>query len=179
MRAEEERDRRPASTATASALDDGRRRPRRRPRRRWPPSSAGSPRPPAPPPTGAKAWPGWPARSRARRSRVEAGEAEVGRLTPALDEARERAARAQAEFTTLETQVAGLDRRVDPLDDHILLRGAGDRRHRADKRRVRRVGQVDDPHAGRRAACRVVRPGSPSPDVGEAFVRPDIGVVTR
>ena len=55
----------------------------------------------------------------ARRSRVEAGEAEVGRLSPALEEARERAARAQAEFTSIETQVAGLDAGEEDLDtDH-------------------------------------------------------------
>jgi chromosome segregation protein len=52
----------------------------------------------------------------AARSRVEAGEAEIGRLTPALDEARERAARAQSEFTSLETQVAGLDAGEEDLD---------------------------------------------------------------
>jgi chromosome segregation protein len=55
----------------------------------------------------------------AARSRVEAGEAEVGRLTPALEEARERAARAQSEFAALETQVAGLDAGEEDLDtDH-------------------------------------------------------------
>ena len=55
----------------------------------------------------------------ARRSKVEAGEAEVGRLTPALDEARERADRAQSEFTSIETQVAGLDAGEEDLDsDH-------------------------------------------------------------
>ncbi len=55
----------------------------------------------------------------ARRSRVEAGESEVGRLSPALEEARERAARAQAEFTSIETQVAGLDAGEEDLDsDH-------------------------------------------------------------
>src|SRR6476469_5561687 len=55
----------------------------------------------------------------ARRSKVEAGEAEVGRLTPALEEARERAARAQTEFTSIETQVAGLDAGEEDLDsDH-------------------------------------------------------------
>ncbi|HTE72605.1 MAG TPA: chromosome segregation protein SMC [Actinomycetes bacterium] len=52
----------------------------------------------------------------AARSRVEAGEAELGRLTPAVDEARERAARAQSEFTALETQVAGLDAGEEDLD---------------------------------------------------------------
>ena len=55
----------------------------------------------------------------ARRSRVEAGEAEIGRLTPALEEARQRAATAQNEFTSLETQVAGLDAGEEDLDsDH-------------------------------------------------------------
>ena len=84
----------------------------------------------------------------ARRSRVEAGEAEIGRLTPALEEARERAARAQAEFTSLETQVAGLDAGEDDLDtDHeeAALRLAA-----ADE-------QVDRP-AGRGAGRRA-RPG--------------------
>ena len=68
----------------------------------------------------------------ARRSRVEAGEAEIGRLTPALEEARERAARAQAEFTSIETQVAGLDAGEEDLDsDHeeaaLRLAAADDR----------------------------------------------------
>jgi chromosome segregation protein len=52
----------------------------------------------------------------ARRSRVEAAESEVGRLTPALDGARERAAGAQSEFTALENQVAGLDAGEEDLD---------------------------------------------------------------
>jgi chromosome segregation protein len=52
----------------------------------------------------------------AARSRVEAGEAEAGRLAPALESARERAARAQADFTALETQVAGLDAGEEDLD---------------------------------------------------------------
>jgi chromosome segregation protein len=68
----------------------------------------------------------------ARRSKVEAGEAEIGRLTPALEEARERAARAQAEFTSIETQVAGLDAGEEDLDsDHeeaaLRLAAADDR----------------------------------------------------
>jgi chromosome segregation protein len=55
----------------------------------------------------------------ARRSKVEAGESEVGRLTPALEEARERAGRAQSEFSALELQVAGLDAGEEDLDtDH-------------------------------------------------------------
>jgi chromosome segregation protein len=52
----------------------------------------------------------------ARRSRVEAGEAEVGRLRGALTEARARADRAQDDFTALETQVAGLDEGEEGLD---------------------------------------------------------------
>ncbi len=52
----------------------------------------------------------------ARRSRVDAGEAEVGRLRPAYDEAAERARAATAEFTALETQVAGLDAGEEDLD---------------------------------------------------------------
>jgi chromosome segregation protein len=68
----------------------------------------------------------------ARRSKVEAGDAEVGRLTPALEEARDRAARAQAEFTSIETQVAGLDAGEEDLDsDHeeaaLRLAAADDR----------------------------------------------------
>ena len=68
----------------------------------------------------------------ARRSKVEAGEAEIGRLTPALEEARERAARAQTEFTSIETQVAGLDAGEEDLDsDHeeaaLRLAAADDR----------------------------------------------------
>ncbi|MBA2768441.1 MAG: chromosome segregation protein SMC, partial [Sporichthyaceae bacterium] len=55
----------------------------------------------------------------AARSRVEAGEAEVGRLAAAVESAQARAARAQAEFARLETQVAGLDAGEEDLDaDH-------------------------------------------------------------
>ncbi|MDQ1604921.1 MAG: chromosome segregation protein, partial [Actinomycetota bacterium] len=64
----------------------------------------------------------------ARRSRVDAGESEVGRLRSALEQAEERAARAQAEFSSLETQVAGLDAGEEDLDtDHeeATLRYAG------------------------------------------------------
>jgi chromosome segregation protein len=68
----------------------------------------------------------------ARRSRVEAGEAEVGRLAPALEDARERSRVAQTEFTSLETQVAGLDAGEEDLDsDHeeaaLRLAAADDR----------------------------------------------------
>ncbi|MGN6523516.1 MAG: chromosome segregation protein SMC [Actinomycetes bacterium] len=52
----------------------------------------------------------------ARRSRVEAGADEVGRLAAAAAEARERADRARQEFAALETQVAGLDEGEEGLD---------------------------------------------------------------
>ena len=56
----------------------------------------------------------------AGRSKVEAGEAEIGRLAPALEETAARAERAQGEFTALETQVAGLDAGEHSLDsEHV------------------------------------------------------------
>ncbi len=61
----------------------------------------------------------------ARRSTVDSAEAEIGRLRPALDEARGRAERAQADFTALENQVAGLDAGEENLDtahDHASQR---------------------------------------------------------
>ncbi|MDQ1625448.1 MAG: chromosome segregation protein, partial [Actinomycetota bacterium] len=68
----------------------------------------------------------------ARRSKVEAAEAELGRLAPAHEEAAARAARALAEFTALETQVAGLDAGEHHLDsEHVqasaALAGADER----------------------------------------------------
>jgi chromosome segregation protein len=53
----------------------------------------------------------------AARSRVSAGEDELGRLAVALAEARERAEAAHAEYTALETQVAGLDQGEVNLDE--------------------------------------------------------------
>src|SRR4051794_26191716 len=53
----------------------------------------------------------------AARMRVSAGEEELGRLSAALTEAQARAAAAQAEYTTLETQVAGLDEGEVNLDE--------------------------------------------------------------
>ena len=51
---------------------------------------------------------------------MEAGEAEIGRLAPALEETAARAERAQGEFTALETQVAGLDAGEHSLDsEHV------------------------------------------------------------
>ena len=109
-----------------------RRRGRRAPRRRSPPAVAaraaaedaarrgGAPgrrARSAPPPTGARAWPGWPARSTPRRSRLEAAR---GRDRPARRRRAPRPApgpqRAQQDFTALETQVAGLDAGEEGLD---------------------------------------------------------------
>jgi chromosome segregation protein len=44
-----------------------------------------------------------------QRSRVEAGEAEIGRLATAVEEARARSEHAQIEFHALESRIAGLD----------------------------------------------------------------------
>ena len=55
----------------------------------------------------------------ARRSRIEAAEAEAGRLTLALADASERGSKAEREFTTLESQVAGVEEGERGLDaDH-------------------------------------------------------------
>ncbi len=51
-----------------------------------------------------------------RRSTVEAGDAEIARLTAALDEARARADRAQQEFAALESRIAGMDAGEVDLD---------------------------------------------------------------
>ena len=50
------------------------------------------------------------------RSRATAAEDEIGRLTQALEDAKARAARAQRDFTALETKVAGLDAGEEGLD---------------------------------------------------------------
>jgi chromosome segregation protein len=50
------------------------------------------------------------------RSRATAAEDEIGRLTQALEDALARAARAQKDFTALETKVAGLDAGEEGLD---------------------------------------------------------------
>ncbi|MGL5857301.1 MAG: chromosome segregation protein SMC [Angustibacter sp.] len=52
----------------------------------------------------------------ARRSRIEAAEAEVGRLRVALDEARGRGGDAEAEFTALESQIGGMEQGEEGLD---------------------------------------------------------------
>ena len=96
------------------------RRDRGRPRRRWTRQSPIAPtsrwpmprRPlvsrvsPVPPQTAARVWPSWPARWAHRRSRIEAGEAEIGRLQQAVEQSRARAAQAEKEFAALEASVA-------------------------------------------------------------------------
>ncbi|NAZ77394.1 AAA family ATPase, partial [Kineococcus sp. T13] len=52
----------------------------------------------------------------ARRSRVEAAEAELERLSASLADAEQRREHAQAEFTALETQVAGVEEGEEDLD---------------------------------------------------------------
>ncbi|UUI66540.1 chromosome segregation protein SMC [Cellulomonas wangsupingiae] len=52
----------------------------------------------------------------ARRSRVEATEAEIGRLRASLAAAEERAREATTQFTVLETQVAGVEEGEEGLD---------------------------------------------------------------
>ncbi|WP_148574538.1 chromosome segregation protein SMC [Nocardioides caldifontis] len=52
----------------------------------------------------------------AKRSRAAAAEDEIGRLTQAREEALARVARAERDFTALETQVAGLDAGEEGLD---------------------------------------------------------------
>jgi chromosome segregation protein len=54
----------------------------------------------------------------ARSSRIEAAEAEVGRLTSALEQARLRGTGADQEFTALESRVAGVERGEENLDAH-------------------------------------------------------------
>jgi chromosome segregation protein len=82
----------------------------------------------------------------ARRSRVDAREAEVGRLTDGLAQARARAAQASAEFTALETTVAGLDQGEEGLDaDHDEATAAlGDiERHLGGLREQERAAERD------------------------------------
>ncbi len=52
----------------------------------------------------------------ARRSRIEAAEAEIGRLREALADAGRRTERAQGEYATLEQQVAGAEQGEEGLD---------------------------------------------------------------
>ncbi|HEY3923675.1 MAG TPA: chromosome segregation protein SMC [Acidothermaceae bacterium] len=57
----------------------------------------------------------------AQRSRVSAGEDEIGRLTTAVDEARTRSEHAQSEFHALESRIAGLDEGELNLDNDYEL----------------------------------------------------------
>jgi chromosome segregation protein len=57
----------------------------------------------------------------AQRSRVSAGEDEIGRLTTAVDEARARSEHAQSEFHALESRIAGLDEGELNLDNDYEL----------------------------------------------------------
>ena len=52
----------------------------------------------------------------ARRSRIEAAEAEIGRLRGVLAEAEQRGEAAELDFTTLESQVAGAEQGEEGLD---------------------------------------------------------------
>ena len=73
----------------------------------------------------------------ARRSRVEAAEAETGRLGAALAEATERGTRAEREFTTLESQVAGVEAGEQGLDAEHERAGADLEAAGADVERLR------------------------------------------
>ena len=90
--------------------------PARRPSAATPRRSAGWPRWSAPPPTGARGWPGCQGQVNAKRSRAGAAEEEIGRLRAARQEAAERAERAQRDFTSLETRIAGLADGEEGLD---------------------------------------------------------------
>ncbi|MDF9279672.1 chromosome segregation protein SMC, partial [Arthrobacter sp. EH-1B-1] len=60
----------------------------------------------------------------AARSRVEAAEAELGRLRESVVEVAERRRRAQSEFTALESQVAGAEEGEEGLDADYEEAGA-------------------------------------------------------
>ena len=71
--------------------------------------------------TGAKALARLAGQVAAQRSRVSAGEEEIGRLTKAVDEARARSEHAQSEFHALESRIAGLDEGELNLDNDYEL----------------------------------------------------------
>ena len=81
----------------------------------------------------------------ARRSRIEAADAEVGRLAQTLEEALARGAEAEQEFTALESQVAGVERGEEGLDAEHEQASAGLEAAEAELERLRESG------AGRRA----------------------------
>ncbi len=84
----------------------------------------------------------------ARRSRIEAAEAEVGRLAETLEEALARGAEAEQEFTALESQVAGVERGEEGLDAEHEQASAAPRGRRGRGRAAARGG------AGGRARAR-------------------------
>ena len=105
------RGRRP--TAPPSTAPSAHARP---PSRRSPRRSAASPGCSAPPPTAARGLARLHGQVNGLRSRAAAAEEEVGRLTEARAEAVARAERAQHDFTSLESRVAGLDAGEEGLD---------------------------------------------------------------
>lgn len=77
----------------------------------------------------------------ARRSRVEAGEEELGRLTAGIAEAGQRADAAQREFTALESQVAGHEAGEQGLDAEHEDAAAGLAEAEAEVERLRAAEQ--------------------------------------
>ncbi|GGL41039.1 chromosome segregation protein SMC [Phycicoccus endophyticus] len=81
----------------------------------------------------------------ARRSRIEAGEAEIGRLRELAVQARERASEAEAEFASLEGSIAhdeegeeGLDTSYEASAQRLAAAEAEIERHEADERAAER-----------------------------------------
>ena len=100
--------------ATLEATVAGPRRGRARPARTRSPASPGSP---ARPPTGARDWPSSAGQVAARASRIEAREAEIGRLRATAEQGLARAAAAERDFARLETSVADDEEGEHGLDD--------------------------------------------------------------
>jgi chromosome segregation protein len=75
----------------------------------------------------------------ARSSRIEAAEAEVGRLTEALEQARLRGTGADQEFTALESRVAGVERGEEDLDAHHERAGGDLETAQSEVERLREV----------------------------------------
>jgi chromosome segregation protein len=118
----------------------------------------------------------------ARRSRVEAAEAEIGRLRDALGEAERRRAAAQADFAALETQVAGVEEGEEGLDAEHEAAAAALQEAEADLERWRddeRTAPATFSGACTRSAAAMVPAGSPltaltstSPGAAEASAPP-------
>jgi chromosome segregation protein len=73
----------------------------------------------------------------ARRSRIEAAEAEIGRLRGIVDQSQERAAAAEREFTSLEASVAVDEEGEEGLDSAYETAAAGLERLEAEVERLR------------------------------------------